>query len=300
MTARVAIVILNWNNAPDTLKCLRSVTQLDYPEHLTLVVDNGSTNDSVQVISEHFPHLVLCKIGQNLGYTGGNNAGIRQAIVAGAEWVFVLNNDVTLAPNALTELMLAAECLPNVGAVGPLVLNADCPQEIQAAGGYFLSGLRYEWRDRGRTDIAGIDGARPADVLPGCALLLSAQALQQTGLFDERFFMYREDIDLCLRLSTQGYGMYMVPKAHLWHRRPGTGAVVAPHVVYYMARNSLLLARKHRPAESIRFLAQDFTACLLWGVRRRWSGMRRHALARADGVKDYFLGRFGRSAKWSP
>lgn len=297
----VAIIILNWNNAPDTIECLKSVGRLDYPNYCVLVVDNGSRDTSVALITTHFPQVEILRNSQNLGYAGGNNVGIRRALHMGAEWVLILNNDAIVARDCLIELVQATRCFPRGGALGPVVYQADSLDEIQAAGGHFSSGLKYSWHGGGETSTGLFGRVHEVDLLPGCALLLSRRALEQVGLFDERFFMYREDIDLCLRLSTAGYGLYLVPSAHVWHRRPSLGKQIPPHVVYYMTRNSLLLVNKlGQPAEMLRFLWQDITAYILWKLSPRWQGMQPQAAARLDGVKDYLLGRLGRSDKWSP
>lgn len=299
--AAAAVIILNWNNCHATLACLESVSALNYRTTNVILVDNGSTDDSLSRISRRFPSVQIVETGENLGYAGGNNVGLRRAIEAGAEWILVLNNDVTLAPDCLSQLVAAAEARPMGGAFGPLIYQADTQQEIQAAGGFFTDGLRYTWRGMGETETGQFDRLCPVDLLPGSALLLSRDVLKTVGLFDERFFLYREDVDLCIRISDAGYGLYLVPSARVWHERPGLGTHVRPHVVYYMARNSLLLAQKHHmPLESLRFLWQDLTAWTLWKLSPRWRGMARQAAARADGVRDFFLGRFGRSAKWAP
>lgn len=298
----IYIIVLNWNNASDTVSCLESLERSDKVPYKPVVVDNGSGDESAQIIRARYPNVDMIENTHNLGYAAGNNVGIRYALQAGAEWILLLNNDVIVAADFLTELVYAAQDLSEVGALGPLVYHSDSQDEIQAAGGFFLNGFEYRWQRTGELDTGQFDGKLySVDLLPGCALLLSREVLEKVGLLDERFFMYREDIDLCLRVAAADYGLYLVPAAHVWHRRPGVQKSVPPYIVYYMARNSLLLARKHRrPLQALRFLWQDLTAWTLWKVSPRWKGMEQQAAARADGVKDFFLGRFGRSDRWTP
>ncbi len=155
MSPLVHISILNWNNAPDTLACLDSVFALDYPNFRVLVVDNGSTDDSVEAIRGRYPALEILQTGANLGYAGGNNAGIRQILAAGAEYVCLLNNDTMVAPDFLSALVGAMDD-PEVGIAGPLVYYADPPDVI------FSAGCEIDWRGgavghRGMGRIAGAE-----------------------------------------------------------------------------------------------------------------------------------------------
>ena len=118
---KVALIILNWNNPEDTLACLRSVAALAHPALFTLVVDNGSSDDSTARISTSFPDIQILATGANLGYAGGNNVGIRQALAAGAESVCILNNDVVVEPDFLEPLLAALYGQPDIGVVTPLV-----------------------------------------------------------------------------------------------------------------------------------------------------------------------------------
>lgn len=121
MSIRVTIVVLNWNNGLDTLACLGSLVALNDPAYDVLVVDNGSTDDSVARIRTAYPDVTLIETGANLGYAGGNNVGIRNALVHGADFVCLLNNDVTVAPDFLAPLLAAMGSQPDVGVVTPLV-----------------------------------------------------------------------------------------------------------------------------------------------------------------------------------
>src|SRR3989337_2540822 len=117
----VYIVVVTWNGWPYTVRCLDSLRTLDYPSHHILTVDNGSTDDSVQQIRAAHPDIELTAIGQNLGFAGGANAGIHCALQRGAEYVWVLNNDVEVEPDTLTPLVEVARLRADVGIVGPSV-----------------------------------------------------------------------------------------------------------------------------------------------------------------------------------
>ena len=122
MTLEVAIIVLNWNNAPDALECLRSLEQLDYTGYRAVVVDNGSANDSVATIAAAYPDVTILEAGENLGYTGGNNLGLEYALNNDCDYVWLLNDDVTVAPDSLSALVSAALAEPRAGFLGPKVL----------------------------------------------------------------------------------------------------------------------------------------------------------------------------------
>lgn len=117
----VAIIVLNWRRPAETLACLESLAHMDYPNAQVIVVDNGSGDDSVSVIRQGFPEILILETGENLGYAGGNNVGIRNALVHRADFVCLLNNDVTVAPDFLAPLLAAMGSQPDVGVVTPLV-----------------------------------------------------------------------------------------------------------------------------------------------------------------------------------
>ncbi len=134
MTSSVCIIVLNWNNAPDTLECLHSLASLEYPDYHVLVVDNGSTDDSVSLIRAAFPAVEILETGANLGYAGGNNAGIRHALAAGADLVCILNNDVTVEPGFLTPLVETLAICPSASVVTPLVAERVHGGRVWALG----------------------------------------------------------------------------------------------------------------------------------------------------------------------
>ena len=134
-TPTVISVILNTNRRADTLECLSSLARGSYSNHRTIVLDNASTDGSVEAIQAQFPEVQVISLERNLGYTGNNNVGIREAINQGADWVFVLNEDTLVAEDCLAQLVSVVEGDPGVGIAGPLVYHHDEPTVIQSAGG---------------------------------------------------------------------------------------------------------------------------------------------------------------------
>lgn len=301
VTPRVAVVVLNWNGRADTVECLESLARLEPPAHEVVVVDNGSTDGSVAVIGERFPGVTVLENGENLGYTGGNNAGLRYALGQGAEYVLVLNNDTVVAPDLLGRLVEAAEADPEVGMAGPTIYYHDRPDVIWSAGG----GIDWE---RGRTWMVGLDevdegqlGVEPRamDFITGCAMLVRRGLMERVGLLDERFFAYYEDTEWCVRAGRAGYGIVHVPLARMWHKISPCAQSDSRVVHYYMTRNRLLFLRAAGAgwrAWVDTLLADYVRTVMSWSVRRRWRGKRAQRDVMVRAVWDYFCGRFGRVA----
>lgn len=245
MPPLIYAVTLNWNRPADTIACLQSLsTQTAEALHL-VVVDNGSTDDSIAQIRASFPQIDLIVNSQNKGFACGMNVGIRHALAQGAEAVFVLNNDTILAEDAVVQLM--AQCRPGVGLVAPLIYYADPDDVIWSVGGKIhpwtleVTGDQRDVRDDGQ-----FTAVQSRDFVPGCGMLLTRSALQNVGLFDEKFFMYYEDSDLCLRLRRAGYEILVTPHARMWHKvASSSGGSDSPNERYWMARSSMRYFSKH-------------------------------------------------------
>ena len=243
----VCIIVLNWNNPGDTLACLKSLQKLDYPSYSVLVVDNGSTDDSVSVIRERYPDVPLLETGANLGYAGGNNAGIRHVLQQGADYVCILNNDIVVAPDFLGFLMSALESAEDMGVVTPLVLDTSSPESVWALG--VRVGKRTAKVDRlyAAADPEAVVGREPfeVDAASGSAFLVRRKVLEEVGLLDEGYFLYFEEIDWCLMVRKAGYRILAVPSSRVWHKVSGTLGERSPLIDYYMLRNHLRLVLRH-------------------------------------------------------
>ena len=237
----VAFIIINWNNATDTLACLKSLNKLDYANFQVLVIDNGSSDSSVVNIREQSPETLLIETGANLGYTGGNNVGIKWALSKKIDWFFLLNNDTVLAPNSLSIMIAAAAKDPSIGILGPTVFHGETPNIIQSAGGI----LDRYWHPyhRGQNELDCGQFSYPSQVhwISGCALLARSNMIQQIGLLDDRFFLYEEELDWCIRAQSAQWSIIHVPDAHIWHWGVNQDYQPAPQTTYYMVRNHFLL-----------------------------------------------------------
>ena len=227
----LAVIVLNWNGGDDTIACLRSVYASDYPgEVVVYVPDNASTDGSPERVQREFPLARVIQNGGNLGFSGGNNPGWRQAIADGAKWVFFLNNDAAVAPDCLRRLVEACQADPTIGAASPRIFYGVPPQPGDPAP---AEGAEPKvWFEKGICQldrVSGVDhvAATPEELaapsyesplVTGCAMLMRKAEVERTGGFDEGFFAYFEDVDLSLRLRGMGFRCVVVPGALAWHK----------------------------------------------------------------------------------
>ncbi|MCK6556414.1 glycosyltransferase family 2 protein [Candidatus Binatia bacterium] len=244
---RVAVVIPMWNQVELTRRCLRSLPRLDLAPDRVVVVDNGSRAGPVGDLGEDYPGVTVVRLDRNRGFAGGCNAGIGDALGAGADAVLLLNNDTTVHPGLLTELVHALAADPRIAAAGAKTLTEEDPPRIHAAYGVLTfhgSLVRVEgWLE---PDAGKFNEACDVDTAFGSALLLRREALEAVGLLDEEFFAYHEDVDWCARARRAGWRIRYVPTARVYHRmHASTGGGYASPITYLVARNSILFVRKN-------------------------------------------------------
>ncbi|MBI1881506.1 MAG: glycosyltransferase family 2 protein, partial [Chloroflexi bacterium] len=239
----IYLITLNWNRGQETLDCLHSLQGLSYPHRRIVVVDNGSTDDSVTLIQTQFPEIKLIGTGHNLGFAAGFNVGIRYALSHEAEHIFLLNNDTVVDTTLLDDLLQHAA--PEVGVLAPAIFYADAPDRIWSTGGGRHPLLLEMTGHHGRNQALPCAPVE-REFLSGCALLIRREVFERVGLLDERFFMYYEDSDFCLRVRQVGFRLLLVPQARLWHKVSiSSGGADSPAERYLMARSSVLFFTKH-------------------------------------------------------
>jgi GT2 family glycosyltransferase len=285
------IVILNWNRPADTIACLRATVRSDYPNFRALLVDNGSTDDSVAQIRRTFPEIPLLQNKTNLGYAAGNNVGIRYALMHGAEYILLLNNDAFVERDTFSRLVAATVDDPTVAAAGCKVHIFEDPRRLWAAGECFVPRGNYPLDD-GRFDTL-----TEIDYAVGCCILMRRNALEDVGLLDAEFFAIHEERDWCYRARDAGYRILYVPGAVVYHKvSTSLTSGWSPAYHYLCTRNQLRLwERRGIIPPNWRRLRGVFLA---WRsdinfVRRHGSRRLRRAWAVTRGALDYVQGRFG-------
>jgi GT2 family glycosyltransferase len=292
--ARTLIIILCYNGVVDTLACLASLRQVTYPSFDILVVDNASQDGTPEQVRQYFPEVAVIETGANLGFAAGNNVGLRYTLEQGYDYALLLNNDTEVAPDFLTHLISAAQQNPEIGVVGPTIYYYDQPDLIWSAGG------AINWK-AGQTvmytDAAGPQSSeqpRAVAFVTGCALLISRTAIERAGLLDERFFMYYEETEWCVRVGRAGFTILHVPAAKIWHKIPLNARFDKEYIAYYMTRNRLLfLQLTQAPLLAwVTALCTDLRTWCSLTLRPKW----RHRPGRIgmqQGWSDFWRNRFG-------
>ncbi len=242
---RVSIVVLNWNGLADTTECLQSLQAVTYPNFRTVVVDNASGNDEAKALRDAFgDHIDLIESETNLGFAGGANLGMRHALEQGADYVLLLNNDTTVAPAFLSEMVAAMERLPAAAAACPKTYFYDRRDEIYSTGGrYSLWKGTARQAGRGQTDRGQFDKIAVRDYADGVCMLIPRAAIERVGLLDEDYFAYWEETDWCARARQAALRCYYIPSAKVWHKA-ARSQERSNEFQYLYRRNALMFVRK--------------------------------------------------------
>jgi GT2 family glycosyltransferase len=243
----VGVVILNHNGKLLAEKCLRSVIDSLYPAKDIVVVDNASTDGSVERLRTLFPDIQILVNSENLGVAGGRNRGFRMAVKRGNDYVLSLDNDAHIDPHLINELIAVAESDPTIGVVGPKTYADDGSGKIQCTGGRiaYTQNVCSE-RGSGETDHGQYDKIEDVDYFPGFGFMARTEVFERLDFVDESFYGYgHEDTDFCLRARLLGYRIVYVPRAVMWHRGAATIGSYTPRKKYLEAVNSAYFVRKY-------------------------------------------------------
>lgn len=292
---KVGIVISNYNGWQDTLACLGSLQKQTYQGFEIVLLDDASTNDSVQRLDAAVKgraNIVFLPQQRNLGFAAANNLGIRRALSDGADWVMLLNNDTICAPDMLEKLL---EQTPEGAVSCPKMLFMDPPDEIWFAGGE-LNRKTCEVKHLGGHQKDGPEFSRQKQVnfITFCCVLLPRQAVEKIGFLDESLFMYCEDVEYCIRLADAGVEMWYLPDARLWHKAGGTAGGALS--MYYITRNTLRLV--YADAPRWRQIAAGLRKLIPGALRYAGTRLLGRPKGRSYGIyrgaRDYLQGRTGR------
>jgi GT2 family glycosyltransferase len=252
MRSDIVAVILNWNCAPDTIRCLRAVAAgTARPD--VIVVDNGSVDDSVAQLERLDDDFGLVKLDRNLGYAGGMNAGIAEASTRGASRVWLLNADAVPRPGALQALLetgdrYAVAASRQVTSAGPGTTGTEP---------YVVAAMLHKGKPRPFRCAGCTERAHDVDVVTGAALLIGLPWIERVGTLDERFFHYKEEYDLVRRIAEAGGRVGLVCASEVWHQRGASLHHASPRAQYYFHRNEILYVRKHYARPMRRLLVEE-------------------------------------------
>jgi len=250
----VAVVVLTWNAERHVDACLGSLGRLegDGLDASVLVVDNGSSDGTVAAVRARFPAVEVLENGRNLGFAGGNDAGLEVALARGADWIYLLNPDTDVDPAFLAEAVAVGQADPATAAVQSLLLLHPERDLVNTAGNQ-VHFLGFGHCGGFRAPRASVDDApREIPFASGAAVLLRAEALRQVGLLDPVLFLYQEDQDLGLRLRLAGWRARLAPRSLVWHHYAFSRN---PEKYFWLERNRYLVLWKNLRLRSLLVLA---------------------------------------------
>jgi GT2 family glycosyltransferase len=286
---RLAIVILNWNAAADTVRCVHNIASWKSLQPAIWVVDNGSTDDSYEVIPRERPAVHLIRNPTNLGFAGGNNRGIAEALSMGDGPILLLNNDARIGEADVIRLLETLQANEQIGFIGPLLFDAAQKDHLLAAGG--KDPARHHHPHNHRLPDGG--PVHVVECVPGTVFLGRSQAFHTIGLLDEDYFFGGEVADLCLRAGQQGYLSAIDVRARAFHDLGRSAEFRDTLHTYYSIRNRFLLIRKFHQQHKILFYSFWTLYSLALSARVRLDGNLPTARAIRLGLLDGLHGRWG-------
>jgi GT2 family glycosyltransferase len=269
----VSIIIVNWNGLKHLPRCLEALVRQTFTDFEVLVIDNGSTDKSVDGLEQRWPDIKVTRLNQNVGFAAANNLG---AHLARGHWLALLNSDAFPEPDWLEKLLRAAERHPECSFFASRQLQANSPQLLDGAGdAVHISGLA--WRRYAGYPAASF-GLESREVFSPCAAaaLYSRQVFLQVGGFDEDFFSYHEDVDLGFRLRLQGFRCLYVPDAVVKHIGSASIGAQSDFAVYHWQRNMVWSFVQNMPStlfwEALpAHLLANLVHCLKFSLKGRGS-----------------------------
>ncbi len=274
----VSVVIVNWNGKQHLAECLDSLVAQNIKDREIVLVDNGSHDGSVEMVQGAYPFIRVVSLPENLGFAGGNNAGIR---IASGKYIALLNNDTRVDPEWMPSLLKEAEASsPHVGMWASKILSYENPELIDNVGLLMYPDGLGRGKGRLEKDEGQYDQTGEAFFPSGCAGLYRREMLDEIGLFDEEFFAYADDVDLGLRARLAGWQCIYVPSAKVYHKYSASSSAHSPFKAFLVERNRIWVLLKYYPLEMIlispfgtltRLLAHLFGALAGKGASGRFS-----------------------------
>ncbi len=287
---------MNYNGLRFLPDCLKSIRAADYPNFVITLVDNASTDGSIEWLENNYPDITIIKLKENLGITGGNNAGMRWCLENGCDWIMLLNNDTVVEPDFLTKLI--AHASPNL-LIMPRIYFFDDKSRLNNHFGSF-DYLRGVHKDifYNKQDTVMSEAVQEGTMGNTCALLFSRHVPELIGLQDEQYFIYFDDTDFITRAVRHGYRVIYAPDSIIYHKESSSsGGGSSPLSVYYNTRNRLYFMFKHqRNPIALGFFLCYFTMTrLVWAVLLLSRGDKRLLRVMYNAMEDYSRGRMGKA-----
>jgi GT2 family glycosyltransferase len=254
MSKPVALILLNWNTPMHTANCISSVKQFCNTDLFDIIVaDNGSTDDSLHLLKAQFPDVIYIDNNENLGFAEGNNRALTYSITKGYTYSLVMNTDTLVDEDIVSKLSTHLDNHIETAAVQPAIYWMHDKGKVWNGRGHFNKILGSVVFDTKLPDQTSINSYSVADCVTGCCMLLRNSALTKSGLFNKRFFLYYEDVDLSFRLREAGYEVHYLPSCKMYHEAgvsakvsaPKKEGTLSPVIHYYVSRNHIWVLRRY-------------------------------------------------------
>ena len=284
---QLAVIIINWNKAPETLRCLSVISEWSVHKAEVIVVDNGSSHEDLSLLRKAGSRFQLISNETNRGYAGGNNAGITKALEEGIPYIMLLNSDATISESCVKQLLECMKHLPDLGVLGPLLEEGG----RNYAGGrnvgiYSRTRIPYEPKDSDSELLI-------VDYVPGSVLLARREVFEKVGLLEEEFFFSGEVADFCRRVQLAGLKCAIYIGGSASHTPDMASTMRETLYNYYTLRNRFLFIRRHFKYTKffwgLRWVLDGIVQIIIALLKRR----RKRAHALWLGLRDGVSGRFG-------
>lgn len=312
---KIFIILLNWNGKKDTLECLASLQKIPSPHFHTVIVDNGSTDGSVDLFRKAYPQIPIIETGANLGFAGGNNVAIEWALGKRADWIFLLNNDTIVDPEVLTQFLEASRSKASPKILGAKIYRYSDPQRIDHLGGKWNGQIaEFEsFSSNHLDDGISYEQMERVDYACGAALFIHRSVFETIGLLEPRFFLFWEETDFCFRAKRAGFEVWTAPKAKIWHKVSSSFTGGKPQMHYFWWRSRLLWIERNCTTAEKKELYRNVIIPELWKSARhyllKWlqsffskDPLVKQKLLRLKagciGALHYRMKRFGNCPKW--
>jgi GT2 family glycosyltransferase len=242
LNPKVGVVILNYKVKDKTLACIKSVQDSDY-KHIDIIVVDNNSQDGLDNEIKTVKGVEYIQTGNNLGYTGGNNRGIKKALQKDVDYIFVINPDAQIDEWAISFLVDAMQN-EEIGIAGPKILFDDKKTIWYAGGKMDLQNVLGSHRGVDEEDHGQYDAEEETQYVTGAAMMVRREVFETIGIFDDRYFMYYEDSDLCMRAQKAGFKTMYIPSAVVYHENAKSSGLGSPLQDYFITRNRFLFAHK--------------------------------------------------------
>ena len=256
---RLSIITINYNGLKDTCELIDSIPFNDDME--VIVVDNASTNDEASIIQEKYPQVIVIRSDKNLGFAGGNNLGIKEAK---GKYIFLINNDTLFKDFNVQVLINRLESSPKIGVVCPKIRFSWDNHPIQYTGYTPLSKItiRNQAIGSGEEDWGQYDTPHPTPYAHGAAMMLKREVIDKVGLMPECYFLYYEEIDWSMMITSAGYEIWYEPVCTIYHKESQATGQNSPLRTFYITRNRLLLVKRNWKG-STKYLSYLYLICIV-------------------------------------